>query len=216
MMTRRSIFLAGAASVMLAVAATSAPAAVTALPTQSATQALSSNDIAARASAGLNALTTMRGRFLQVDYLGQEVGGDIYLARPGRVRFEYDAPHPALIVADGATVAHHDRELNTTDRAPLRRTPLHPILKENINLAADLSLTDVSMEGGLAFLTARDDSGEMDGSVTLVFDAGTWDLLGWSVEDALGQVTQVRLEAVERNVAIDDARFILREPRRRR
>jgi outer membrane lipoprotein-sorting protein len=186
------------------------------LPVASYGQDLTSPQaIAERASAAINQITTLKARFLQVDPYGNEARGDVWLERPGRVRFEYDAPAPTLIIADGATVAHIDLELETADRAPIRRTPLHPLLKADVNLVRDLSLSDAMIEGGLAMITARDDAGEMDGAVTLVFDAATYDLVGWSVEDALGQITRVRLENVEKGTPIAPAQFIIREPRRR-
>jgi len=57
------------------------------------------------------------------------------LQRPGKVRFEYDAPSPLLIVSDGVTLVQNDRQLETFDRVPLSATPLNYFLKEKGRLS---------------------------------------------------------------------------------
>ena len=51
--------------------------------------------------AQIEKITTARGRFMQISDSGQIVRGDISIARPRRMRFDYDEPSPALLVADG-------------------------------------------------------------------------------------------------------------------
>ncbi|MEO1408033.1 MAG: outer-membrane lipoprotein carrier protein LolA, partial [Pseudomonadota bacterium] len=91
----------------------------------------------AEVSAALSAVTTAKGRFVQIAPDGSESTGDFYLRRPGRVRFEYDAPVPLLIVADGATVAVEDKDLETQDRVPLGTTPLGLLLDDDLDLNQD-------------------------------------------------------------------------------
>src|SRR5690554_6153799 len=75
-----------------------------------------------RIEAYLNSIGSMRARFLQVDSSGGNVQGTLYILRPGRLRFEYDAPSPILIVADGTWVHYHDKELDQTTRALISDT----------------------------------------------------------------------------------------------
>lgn len=44
----------------------------------------------ARATAYLQDLDTAHGRFEQTDFKGRKSAGNWYLARPGKMRFEYD------------------------------------------------------------------------------------------------------------------------------
>ena len=53
----------------------------------------------ARIEAYLDTLRTLKGRFLQVAPNGATSGGNAWLERPGRMRFEYDPPAPFLLVA---------------------------------------------------------------------------------------------------------------------
>ena len=68
---------------------------------------------AARVSTYLSSLSTLVGSFVQVGPDGSKTKGEFYIQKPGKVRFEYDAPSPIAIVADGSSVAVRDRKLAT-------------------------------------------------------------------------------------------------------
>jgi outer membrane lipoprotein-sorting protein len=155
------------------------------------TQALS------QASAALSQTRTMQGRFTQIGPDGSRASGAYYMQRPGRARFEYDAPTPLLIVADGATVAIHDRELQNTDRAPLRSTPLHFILSRDVNLERDFRITSVSRTGDTLYVTARDRAGEIDGQLTIALQGPALTLRSWEALDATNARTTVRLDTIQ-------------------
>src|SRR5258708_28169171 len=69
----------------------------------------------ARISGYLNSIHTLKGGFLQIDPNGDLEQGDFYLAKPGRMRFEYRPPSSTLIVSDGNTVAVKNSKLKTVD-----------------------------------------------------------------------------------------------------
>ncbi|MGE0044787.1 MAG: outer membrane lipoprotein carrier protein LolA [Hyphomonadaceae bacterium] len=164
-----------------------------------------------QASAALNAQRSVQGRFRQVAPDGTATTGRFYLQRPGRVRFEYDAPSQLLIVSDGQTVAIHDRALRSLDRAPLRQTPLYFVLKNNINLDRDARVTRVARDGGALFVSVRDRTGEADGEITLRLEGANMTLRSWEVVDATGSRTRVALTSVDSGGAIDPRLF--RTPR---
>ena len=62
---------------------------------------------AARVSAYLSSLQTLVGNFVQVGPDGSKTKGDFYIQKPGKVRFEYEAPSPIAIIADGSSLAYH-------------------------------------------------------------------------------------------------------------
>ena len=107
-----------------------------------------------------------------------------YLQRPGRLRFEYDPPATMLIVSDGSVVAMRDTELRTTERTPLRSTPLNIILGETIDLARNARILRVSRAGPWMMITARDRAGQTDGQITLQFYGPQMELRSWDVIDA--------------------------------
>lgn len=170
----------------------------------------------AAASDYLNALDTMQGRFLQIDHRGVTDTGLFFLSRPGKVRFEYDPPHPSLIVSDGRTVAHEDRDLETIDRIPLRDTPLNMFLRDDVDLSADAEIGRVWREEGLLLIEAADRDGRVEGEITLVFSTPALELRAWAVRDALGQETRVMLNEIVRGGEIDPDLFEIEAQRPRR
>ena len=170
----------------------------------------------ARIDASMNATFSFQGDFRQVAPTGAVSKGKIWLQRPGKVRFEYEAPNPLLIVSDGVTLVQNDRQLETFDRVPLSATPLNYFLKENINLAEDTEVIGLQKLPGQWIVTARDGSGQQDGAITLVFDSETLALQTWIIADDFGGATRVSLANLQYNGRIDPKKFILREDSRRR
>jgi outer membrane lipoprotein-sorting protein len=78
------------------------------------------DEAVARANAWLDAARVMSADFVQIGPDGQRSEGQLRLARPGRMRFEY--PRRFEIVADGRSVAIVDKKLNTQDASDLRRS----------------------------------------------------------------------------------------------
>lgn len=163
----------------------------------------------AAANRSLNAFTRLQGRFTQASPGGGRAAGTVYIQRPGRLRFEYDPPATMLIVADGSVVALRDTELRTTERTPLRSTPLNLILGANIDLARDARILRVSRAGPWLMITARDRSGQTDGQITLQFYGANAELRSWDVIDATGARTRITLSNVTQPASFDRSLFRL-------
>ena len=171
----------------------------------------------ARVDAAMNSTASFSGRFAQYAADGSFAQGQVYIKRPGKLRFEYDAPNPLLIVSDGVTLTQQDKALETIDRVPLSATPLNYFLKENINLANDTEVIGLQKTYNEWRVTARDGSGELDGAITMVFDAQNLALKEWIIADSFGGETRVLLSELKYNERINPRLFILRdEPRGRR
>jgi outer membrane lipoprotein-sorting protein len=161
----------------------------------------------------MNNTGSFQGRFTQYGSDGSVAAGTVYILRPGRVRFEYDAPNPLLIVSDGVTLVQQDRALQTFDRVPLSATPLNYFLKENIRLQEDTEVIGFQKLQNEWRVTARDGSGQMAGAMTLVFDPNTLALRQWIIIDEFGGQTRVELSNLRYNDQIDPRLFILRDER---
>ena len=66
-------------------------------------------------------MASVKGRFVQTDPRGTTSSGDLYIRRPGKARFTYDAPRQLLIVSDGSRVSVYDARLKTSIPIPLDR-----------------------------------------------------------------------------------------------
>lgn len=163
------------------------------------------------ASAALAAAKTAKGNFIQTNPDGSIVTGTFALNRPGRMRFDYDDPTPVLIVSDGITVAMEDSELETVDRVPIGATPLGLILSTDLRVGEDVEVLSVLQNADRYGIRAEDARGELEGTLTMVFDKSTFELLGWLATDGNLQNTVVDLTDVEANVRVDPRLFRLDE-----
>lgn len=166
----------------------------------------------ANANEALNAISTAKGRFEQIDPSGARSEGSFYLSRPGKMRFEYDDPNPVTLVSDGTTVAIEDRDLETVDRVPLASTPLGLILRKNADLAEHANILAVTDKGEFISVRLSDKSGEAEGELELYFTADTYKLAKWITLDAYGQQTRVSLLDIEEGMNLSPRLFRVEDP----
>jgi outer membrane lipoprotein-sorting protein len=165
----------------------------------------------ARISAYLNGIGTLAGNFVQIDPDGILSEGQFFMRRPGRIRFEYHEPNPALVVADGTWVGIVDKRYNSVTRLPLSKTPLNLILKADVNLSEEGTITHIDRSDGQLRVVAQDPDEPEAGSVTMVFGDSPLELRQWIVDDPQGGVTTVALSALRADVEIPGAMFIVPE-----
>ena len=187
-----------------------------AAPRGSAAASLSAEDRAVvnAASSYLQNLTTARGRFVQTDPNGAVSQGTFYLKRPGKVRFEYDAPSRLLVVADGSNINISDPRLKTFRQYPQGKTPLSLFLGQTINLDRG-SISRVNRSGDSFSITARDSRRQAEGDITLTFSNSPVQLREWTVTDPQRRQTRVRVTSLTPVGALDNSLFTLRNPNRR-
>jgi outer membrane lipoprotein-sorting protein len=147
-----------------------------------------------KANAYFNAAATMVGDFVQIGADGKRTEGKIFVQRPGRLRFEYAAPATLEIVADGLSVAVHDRKTATKDIYFISQTPLKFLLKDHVDLANDVKIVDVSSDPSAVTIVV-DDKATFGGTsqIKLVFDPAKFTLKQWQVTDPQGYETLISL-----------------------
>ncbi|CAN5898862.1 outer membrane lipoprotein carrier protein LolA [soil metagenome] len=202
-LTRRALALGLAALPLPALAARPAIAPLTA----------DDRALVDKAAAYLQGLTEAKGRFVQTDARGATTQGTVYLKRPGKARFAYEAPSGLLVVADGANVSVADSRLKTFDRYPLMATPLSIFLARPIKLARGVVISDVKRLADGFTITARGGKKQAEGQITLTFSNSPVALIGWTVSDAQGQSTRIRLTGLERASGLAPTLFVLNDPR---
>jgi outer membrane lipoprotein-sorting protein len=145
----------------------------------------------------LAGIQTMNGEFVQFNPDGSEQHGKFYIARPGRVRFQYDPPATVSVIADGESVLVFDKKLQTYDIWPLSQTPLRLLLDSGLDLATSEKVTRVSVASDLVEVELHDQTKFGGGTLNLVFDSVTHELRQWTVTDQQGLQTMVTLYNVE-------------------
>lgn len=142
----------------------------------------------------LNAITTLKARFLQITSQGNLARGTFYLERPGRLRIEYDPPSPVLLVADGYRLIYYDKDLNSVNMVSLDDTLAAFLARKTIRFDGDVRVTHVSDREGVLRVTLVKKDAPGDGSLELVFDDSPLALRLWIVTDARGTRTRVSLQ----------------------
>jgi len=168
-------------------------------------------------SAYLNQLQTAQGGFTQINADGTLSTGQIFIKRPGRIRFEYNAPSESMVLASGGQLAIFDARSNTgPDRYPLNQTPLSIILQPNVDLGRESMVTNVATDGTTTTVTAQDPDNPNYGSIQMVFTANPIELRQWIVTDDLGTETTVILNDLISGGVIRDILFNIQAEMRNR
>jgi outer membrane lipoprotein-sorting protein len=165
----------------------------------------------------LRAVQTMTAAFVQTDSRGRSVSGTVQLKRPGRIRFEYQKGVPLLVVGDGKALTMIDYQVRQVSRWPIGNTPLALLLDPDRDMAAFAHVVP-SGSADMLLIEGRDPKHREYGTITVAFHrqpgapAGLVPI-GWTVLDAQGNRTTVRLSDQRFNVAVDDAAFRWKDPR---
>ena len=164
--------------------------------------------LASKVSSYLSTLQNVTGNFVQVGPDGSRTTGDFYIQKPGKVRFEYDAPSPIAIVADGSTLAVRDRKLATQDIYPLSQTPLRFLLSDRIDLMRDTNLVGVSSDEVFVSVTIEEKQ-PLIGTSRLMLMVGAKDnqLKQWTVTDPQGYDTTVAVYNLDTTKKLDPGMF---------
>ncbi len=140
----------------------------------------------------LSSVQTLQGKFVQVGGDGRRTTGDFYLAKPGRVRFEYDDPSPIELVADGTSIVVRDRNLATQDVYPLSQTPLRFLLADRVDLTRDTNVIAAYADDMFVTVVLEERNTVVGTSrLMIMFDAKNMQLKQWTVTDPQGFDTTV-------------------------
>ena len=153
-----------------------------------------------------SSVATMTGEFVQFGPRGEQTGGKFYLQRPGKVRFNYEAPSAYQVVSDGKSVVIDNTKLNTMDLYPLSKTPLKLLLDDRIDLSG-AKVKSVKEDSDLITIKLADSSVFGNSTITMMFDPKSYDLRQWTITDSQGKDTTVMIFNVKQGVSIDPSTF---------
>lgn len=156
-----------------------------------------------------NRLSTLQGQFVQIGPKGEVSRGVFYLEKPGRIRFDYAAPNPLLVVCDGSYVAVYDRDNGQADYYPLSRTPLRIILDKRVDFRSQARVLAALSHDGLSVLTLEDRDTSVSARLTVMFDNRKNQLRQWTIDDGRGNRTIISLSDPQSGLHQNPALFTL-------
>ena len=159
----------------------------------------------------LNSFKTLQGEFTQISPKGNMSQGVFYIAKPGKMRFEYAPPNPFLIVSDGTWLTIKNVKKEKGDQFPLSQTPLRLVLGDKVDIVKDTSVLDYQEQDGILTVTVEDKKNTLgSGQLTLVFDQTRKVLQQWIVIDGKGRKTTVSLENLQAGIEPDPKLFVVK------
>lgn len=148
------------------------------------------------------------GKFVQVGPDGRKTQGELFVQKPGKLRFEYDDPSPIQLIADGTSLVVRDRRLATQDLYPLGQTPLRFLLSDKVDLLRDTNVVGVYSDD--IFSTVVIEERQALGGkhkLMLMFDAKDLTLKQWTITDPQGFDTTVAVYNLDMTKKPDPALF---------
>ena len=156
----------------------------------------------------INSIRSLQARFVQSNPNGSIIQGTLYLRRPGRMRFEYDAPSQLKIVADGTQVTLWDPATRDFGQWPIGWTAASFLVKEPLRLAGDLTVQALQRgSDGLLNVTVVQTRKPQEGKIIVRLAENPLALRGWSIIDNRGNKVDVTLVDVRSGVQLADSLF---------
>ena len=157
----------------------------------------------------LNGIKSLRADFLQVSSNGNMATGKLYMARPGRIRFEYDPPSPILLLSDGYFLRYVDKDLEQVTHLWLDNTPIGFLLDEDIKLSKSITVTKFSQNANVLIINLKNSEKPEQGAISLIFSDKPLKLKKWVIKDAQGITTTITLNNSERAIELNPTLFKL-------
>jgi outer membrane lipoprotein-sorting protein len=155
-----------------------------------------------------NSIRTLQARFVQSNPNGSVVQGTLYIRRPGRMRFEYDAPSQLKIVADGSQVTMWDPANKDFGQWPIGWTAASFLVKEPLQLSGDITVESQQRDpDGTLALTLAQSRKPQEGKVIVRVSENPMQLRGWSILDNRGNRVNVTLTDIKTGQQLADSLF---------
>ena len=202
LLDRRCLLLAGLAALSPIAARAAAPVPAALTPQDQA-------DLQ-RIASYLNGIRTMYARFQQVASGGTN-SGRMWVARPGRMRFEYDPPSPLILLSDTFYIYHWDRQLQNVQKIALKSTPAWFLLRDPVTFA-DVIVTRIERAPNIIRVSVVESAQPDAGALTMAFTENPFALRQWTVVDQRGRTTHVTLSDMQLGMALDPKLFQYQDP----
>jgi outer membrane lipoprotein-sorting protein len=154
-----------------------------------------------------NSIRSLKARFVQSNPNGSIVQGTLYVRRPGRMRFEYDAPSQLKIVADGWQVTMWDNATRDFGQWPIGWTAASFLVKDPLVLSGDLQVEKLERVNGLLEATMVQARKPQEGKVIVRLSETPLMLRGWTIVDNRGNRVTVSLSDMQTGLQLADSLF---------
>ena len=166
--------------------------------------ALPKNNILTLVKDYLGDIKTLQARFSQTDYMGEIMTGDLFLKKPGKIRFSYDPPNYLQIVSKQQAILIFDPKNSGTGPLtyPLSYTPLGFLIKNDLSSLIGENYKSFELNN-LIFLKIRNPQYQL----SIEFNKNPVSIIGWEFKNQMGEMIKIRLKDRRKNNYTSDEIF---------
>ena len=166
--------------------------------------ALSKNQTLRLIKGYLAEIRTLKAKFSQNNHSGDISTGELFLKKPGKIRFSYDPPNNLQIVSKQQAVLIFDPKNTGSEPLtyPLYSTPLGFLIKNDLSSLINENSESFELDDFI-FLKVHHPQYHL----TIEFYKNPMSLLGWKFENQLGEIISISLKNIQKNNYISDEIF---------
>ena len=166
--------------------------------------ALAENQILTRIQHYLLNMTTLQADFSQLNDRGDIMTGNLYLKKPGKIRFSYDHPHNLQIVSKQQAILIFDpKSIGSGPLTyPLSSTPLGFLIGNEFDTLMNENGESFEQDNKI-FLEIQNPQYRL----TIEFEKNPVSLVGWEFKNQMGETISILLKNIKTNDYISDEIF---------
>lgn len=156
----------------------------------------------------LNNIKTLSATFVQMASNGSSAEGKIYIAKPNKIRMEYNDPTSVLIVGDGSYIIYNDKELDQVTHIDYDDIPATLILANNLKIDGhNLKISDFYSDSGTMIVTLEYPQKPDISPITLTFEKDPFELKQWKIVDPQSVEVTVSIYDSVKDSSLDENLF---------
>lgn len=132
----------------------------------------------------LKGLNNISADFIQRDSYGNKQYGKLYMSRPGKMRWDYQAPQELTVIINGLKVYYYDKQLDQASQYVGDKGLVNLIADEDIFNSKEVSFVDIKTHDKL--LEANFKSNKASDEFSFIFATNPLHLLGCAVKKNSG------------------------------
>ena len=166
--------------------------------------ALSENQILTRIQHYLVNMRTLQANFSQLNDTGDVITGNLYLKKPGKIRFSYDHPHNLQIVSKQQAILIFDpKSIGSGPLTyPLSSTPLGFLIENGFDTLINENGNSFEQDDKM-FIEIQNPQYRL----TTEFKKDPVSLVGWKFKNQMGETISILLKNIKTNDYISDEVF---------
>ena len=152
----------------------------------------------------LGDIRTLQAKFSQTDNTGDTMTGELFLKKPGKIRFSYDPPYYLQIISKQAAVLIFDPKNSGSGPLtyPLSYTPLGFLIKNDLSSLINENGEIFELDD-LIFLKVQNPKYQL----SIKFYKNPISIIGWEFKNQMGEIISITLNNIQKNNYISDEIF---------